>query len=224
MKNTVNLHYLFRRCLGADYIHSGNSTDYAISRSGRRLYIFFEWSDGQEDWKNNLDFPARAYSTGGEPWSVHRGFLKVWKSVRHEILSLTEAIVSEYPTDEIICVGYSHGAALSGLCTEQMEFSYGQRLTISGFGFGCPKFIWGRLPDNVSARFSHFVPIRNIPDIVTYLPPGIFGFSHPSPILEIGEKGKYTPIGAHYPTAYLEETKRASLYSFGDTPVAFLKV
>jgi len=202
-----DLHYLFRRCLNADYIHSGRSADYAISRTGRRIYLFFEWSDGAADWKNNLNFPARAYSSGGEAWFVHRGFLGVWKSVRHEIISAVSEIVLRYPTDEIICVGYSHGAALAGLCTEQMEFLYAEKISVRGYGFGCPKFIWGKLPNAVSKRFSGFLPIRNREDIVTFLPPGIFGYSHPSPLLRIGEKGKYSPIGAHYPEAYLEETK-----------------
>ena len=202
-----DLHYLFRRCLNADYIHSGRSADYAVSRTGRRLYIFFQWSAGCEDWKNNLDFPARAYSTGGEPWCAHRGFLGVWKSVRHEIMAATESALRPYKINEIVCVGYSHGAALAGLCTEQMVFSHGEEARVCGYGFGCPKFIFGKLPDSVKRRFSHFTPIRNVPDLVTHLPPTLLGYSHPSPLLKIGEKGKYTPISAHYPESYLEETK-----------------
>ncbi len=205
-----NLHYLFRRCLNAKYIHSGNSADYAIEQCGKRLYIFFEWSDGYRDWKNNLDFPARAYSSGGEAWYVHRGFLRVWKSIRDDIRFSVDALLSKREINEIICVGYSHGAALAGLSTEDMMFIYGNKIEIKGFGFGCPRFIWGRLPQNVAERFSVFTPIRNIPDIVTHLPPSFLLYSHASPLVKIGEKGKYTPISAHFPDSYLAETKRNS--------------
>ena len=206
-----NLNYLFRRCLNAKYIHSGNSADYAIERSGKHLYIFFEWSDGCRDWKNNLDFPARAYSSGEENWFVHRGFLRVWKSIRDDIRFSVDTLLKNRQITEIICVGYSHGAALAGLATEDMMFVHGDKIKISGFGFGCPRFIWGKLPRSVSERFSVFTAIRNIPDIVTHLPPAFLLYSHPTPILKIGEKGKYTPIRAHFPESYLAETKK---YSF----------
>ena len=42
--------------INAKYIHSGNSADYAIEQRGRRLYVFFEWSNGCPDWKNNRIF------------------------------------------------------------------------------------------------------------------------------------------------------------------------
>ena len=205
-----NLHYLFRRCLNANYIHSGNSADYAIDQCGRRLYIFFEWSNGCRDWKNNLDFPARAYSSGEEIWFVHRGFLRVWKSIRDDIRFAVDAIFKNRKISEIVCVGYSHGAALAGLATEDMMFVYGKEIEIKGFGFGCPRFIWGKLPRNVAERFSGFTPIRNIPDIVTHLPPACLLYSHSAPLLKIGENGKYTPISAHLPESYLAETKNIS--------------
>ena len=109
-------------------------------------------------------------------------------------------------------MGYSHGAALAGLATEDMMFAHGEKVKISGFGFGCPRFIWGKLPFEVASRFSVFAPICNIPDIVTHLPPAFLLYSHPSPLLKIGEKGKYTPISAHFPESYLDETKNFSFF------------
>ena len=77
---------LFRNCLHAQYIHTENGGDYALERAGGRLTIYFEGSDGYEDWKNNLDFPARAYRRMGHTaWFAHRGFVRVWKSVEEQI-------------------------------------------------------------------------------------------------------------------------------------------
>jgi len=206
LQNAVNLNYLFRRCLNADYKKSGLDANYAVTRSGRRIYIFFEWSDGIGDWKNNLDFPARAHG-GGDAFFVHRGFLRVWRSIRLIIENEVNAVISNNKINEIVCVGYSHGAALAGLCTEELVFSLGGKISVSGYGFGCPRFIFGRLPKEIKVRFSSFLPVRNVPDLVTYLPPRILGYFHPSPVLEIGERGKYSPIRAHFPESYLAETK-----------------
>ena len=39
--------------------------------------------------------------------------------------------------------------------------------------------------------------MRNIDDLVTHLPPAVFGYSHVGELLTVGEKGKYTRIEAH---------------------------
>ena len=205
MDSNANLYYLFRRCLNADYVHAKSGADYAVTRTGKTLYVFFEWSDGCLDWKNNLDFPAKAHGRGGEAWFVHRGFLRVFESVRNEITVKVQNELKK--ADRIVCVGYSHGAALAGLCVEELQFQFGKEIKISGYGFGCPRFIFGRLPAAVRARFASFVPIRNVPDIVTHLPPVLLGYSHPSKLKKIGKLGKYTPVSAHYPKSYLDETK-----------------
>ncbi|MBQ8351615.1 MAG: hypothetical protein IJY20_06200 [Clostridia bacterium] len=201
----TDLHRLFRRCLYAAYIHTGKSADYAVQQHGSRLYLLFECSNGGEDWKSNLNFPARAYQNGNERWFVHRGFLAVWKSVRDEIEAEVAARVARGGILEIVCVGYSHGAALCGLATEDMTFLYSDRLSVCGYGFGCPRFAWGPLPRAVQKRFEHFSVIRNIPDAVTYLPPAIMGYTHVGHMHTIGKKGKYSPIDAHRPESYVTE-------------------
>ena len=47
-------------------------------------------------------------------------------------------------------------------------------------------------------RWENFTVIRNLNDIVTHVPPAILGYSHVGTVLEIGIKGRYTPIEAHY--------------------------
>jgi hypothetical protein len=204
---SAELHRLFLRCINAVYTHSGDSAGYAIERFGTRLYLLFQWSDGLRDWQNNLDFPSRAYKTYGKSWHVHRGFLRVWKSVRCEVEAVVSQSVASFETTEIICVGYSHGAAVAGLATEDMTFLFGDRISVCGFGFGCPRFIWGPLPRDAKTRFSNFTVIRNIPDLVTHLPPFILGYRHIGHFVKIGKKGGYSPISAHYPQAYIKETK-----------------
>lgn len=197
---------LFKRCLNAKYIHTEKGGDYAIEVEGDTLYLLFEWSDGAEDWKNNFDFPARPYKRMKCIWFCHRGFLRVWKDIRDDLEAyVAERLKSHPEIKNIVCVGYSHGGPHSLFATEDMEYLYGEKYSVRGYGFGCPRVLWGIVPKEVKRRLSNFVAIRNIPDIVTHVPPMIFGFTHAGTLLKIGEKDKYSPIKAHYSSAYIEE-------------------
>ena len=77
---------LFLKCLRGPFIHTDNSGDYYAERIGDTLYIYLECSSGEEDWRNNFDFPAAPYREMNDGiWFCHRGFLRVWKSVEDDI-------------------------------------------------------------------------------------------------------------------------------------------
>ena len=198
---------LFRRCLDADYIHTAEGGDYAVQYDEGTIYLLFEWSDGVTDWRRNLDFPVAPYKRMEDTWYCHRGFLKTWRQMRDEVEGLVAAYKKHRPVGRITCVGYSHGAALALLATEDMAFLYGDRCAVSGVGFGCPRVVWGRLPRAVKDRLAHFTSVRNVPDIVTHLPPAALGYRHVG-LVEIGEKGRYSAMDAHRPEAYLAELER----------------
>lgn len=198
---------LFERCLAAEYTHTEGGGDYAVRYEKGTLYLLFEWSDGANDWKRNVDFPAAPYKHMEETWYCHRGFLQTWRQMRDEVEGLVAAYKKHRPVGRIECVGYSHGAALALLATENMTFLYGDKCRVEGVGFGCPRVVWGRLPPSVKARLSHFTSVRNIPDIVTHLPPAVLGYRHVG-LLEIGEKGTYSAVDAHRPEAYRAELRK----------------
>lgn len=76
----------FINCLNATYTTtSTNSGDFAVREVGNTLEIYFEWSNGKEDWRNNFNFPATPYKEMKTKWLCHRGFLKVWKSIEEYI-------------------------------------------------------------------------------------------------------------------------------------------
>lgn len=209
---------LFERCLGAMYIHTPESGEYAIEVDGDTLYLLFQWSQGREDWRNNFDFPARPYKGMSETWLCHRGFARVWKAMRDEIAEKVALILATDPEIErIVCVGYSHGGALAVFATEDMAYRYGyhygmtvhggERYEVKGYGFGAPRVVWGIVPKSVRLRLKGFTVVRNIPDMVTHVPPAVFGFRHVGKVQKVGKFGKYTEIGAHYPECYLNELK-----------------
>lgn len=225
---------VFDRCRNATYTHTAESGDYDIQVEGRTLYLLFQWSKDEEDWLNNFDFipthlhtlkerwahlkalalsfvsgvstPAKAYKHMTRPWLCHRGFLRVWLAMRDEIEARVEALLETYPEiDTITCVGYSHGGALAVFATEDMAYLHGEACKVEGYGFGAPRVLWGPIPAEVKERLANFKLVRNVPDIVTHVPPAWLWFKHAGEVVEIGEAGKYNAFAAHKAASYQAE-------------------
>lgn len=197
------LKQLFQRTLEGEYTQlEEHAASFRVERKEEQLVIFFEKSNGAEDWKNNLDFPAKPYREMNGVWFVHRGFLRVFKALEPYIAPQ----ILDPKVKKILLSGYSHGAALCLLAHEYAVFHRPEiEGQIQGFGFGCPRTVFGLLPKSVAARFRNFTVVRNRGDLVTHLPPTIFGFRHVGRMLSVGGRFRYSPIDAHRPENYLKE-------------------
>lgn len=203
----MDLLNLYKKCLSAKYNTVENQGDYAIKQIGTKLYLYFEWSDGATDWKNNFDFPAKPYKDMGTTWFCHRGFLKVWKSIEPYVKSA----IMKPTVKSVTVVGYSHGAAIATLCHEYVWFNRPDlREKLDGYGFGAPKVFWGYMNEELKERWANFHPVRNLNDLVTCMPPALFGFRHVNDVIKIGKKDKFAKknykldcINAHMPENYI---------------------
>ena len=194
----MELSALFSLCLRIPYSQVGRNANYALRRQGETLYIFFEDSEGLRDWQRNLEFSTRPYG----PYQVHRGFLRVWQDLE-PILALP---IADRTVKKIVMAGYSHGGALAALCHEYAwRIRPDLRESLEGYGFGSPRVIRGKKGDDLP--WEHFTVVRNRGDLITHLPPAVFGYSHVGKLLNIGHLGKYSPIKAHYSKNYLRELK-----------------
>lgn len=210
----MTLSGLFDAILQANYIQlEEESASYQCGRDGAGLHIYFEWSNGRTDWYNNLDFPALPYREMDNRWYAHRGFLRVWRVLE---AVLAPQILSP-DVQKILIGGYSHGAAMALLCHEYARFHRPELAgAIRGYGFGCPRVLWGRLRPRVAARFSGFYVVRNGRDIVTHVPPAVFGYRHVGTMWEIGRGTEVSPIDAHRPEKYRAALARSA---FGAAPI-----
>lgn len=207
----LTLKELFKKILSLKnyYIHLDNGASYYSEREGDTLYIYFEWSNGKIDWLNNFKFAARSvvsatkpYKNMSDKWRAHRGFLGVWKIIEPHL----QGEICDLTVSKIVIGGYSHGAAIALLCHEYCKYNRPDiSEDIEGYGYGCPRVVWGFLRKNVKARFEGFTVIRNGDDLVTHAPPAIFGYRHVGGMLEIGQDKGYKPIEAHYDNKYLAE-------------------
>lgn len=199
-----SLSKVFNSVLNAKYTHLKEETaSYCYSKDGHTLTIYFEWSNGKTDWRNNFDFPAKPYRDMSNRWYAHRGFLKVWKAVEPHL----ESAIKDLDIKVINIAGYSHGAAIALLCHEYCKFNRPD-CEVTGVGFGCPRVIWGFLQSPVKRRLEGFTVIRNKKDIVTYVPPAIFGYRHLDNILTINNGIRTNRIIAHLPDEYTKSLIR----------------
>ncbi len=199
------LYDLFEACLAQEYQTEENGADRAFTRAGDALTLYFQHSRGAIDWLNNLDFASVAYREMSPPWRCHGGFLRVWKS----LLPKLAPMLSDPSLSSVTVVGYSHGAALAVLCHEYVWFHRPDlRGTLTGYGFGAPRVLFGCVPPDIAARWEHFFVIRNLDDLVTHLPPRIVGFCHVGNLVTIGETGRYSAVDAHRPESYRAELAR----------------
>ena len=182
------------------YTHLAETASFMFERDGDTLHIYFEESNGLTDWKNNFDFPAKPYRDMNDKWYAHRGFMKVWKIIEPHL----QAEILNPDVKHIVISGYSHGAAIAVLCHEYCKYNRSDIL-IEGYGFGCPRVVWGFLRKSVKQRFEGFTVFRNGCDIVTHLPPMLFGYRHIGKMVKIGQYKGYTPILSHYPNKYFKE-------------------
>lgn len=199
------LYELLSECLNIPYETVGISANYATRTDKDTLYIFFEASNGKNDWKINLDFPAKPYKRmGTATWFAHRGFLDTWKEIEP---FLTDTVLAKN-IKNIVITGYSHGAAIAVLCHEYAWYNRPDlRENISGYGFGAPRVFWGLRTLELLRRWERFTVIRNIDDAVTHVPPAALGYSHVGNMLTVGKKGKYSAVDAHRAQNILAELR-----------------
>ena len=200
-----NLVELFKICANRkDYVTVSSKdgkyeVDYKFVEDGDTLYIFFEPSDGDTDWRVNFSYWRKPYKDMAISYRVHGGFLESWKLIKEAIgakikENWTNAGMTGYRWEKIIIVGYSHGGALAALCH---EFVWYNRVDLRdggviGISFDGPRIYGGLwVPKALRQRWERFYVFRNNKDIVTHLPPVVFFFRHVGKVIKIGaQKGR----------------------------------
>lgn len=195
----MTLEQMFNKVLDAEHIQLEKETaSFYTEREGGTLRILFEESNGLHDWRNNFRFlarPTKPYKDMTDVWFAHRGFLRVWKVIEPYL----EAQIADLGVERIEIAGYSHGGAIALLCFEYCKY-HRPDIPVSGVGFGAPRVFWGPVPEAVKARVADFLVVRNGNDLITHLPPKLFGYRQMGRLQKVGIS--VGPIRDHYPEEY----------------------
>ena len=183
--NLYKLSWLFKKCLYAEkeYIHVEEDGSYLLQRQGNTLFLLLQKSNGKNDWRNNFDFPARPYHDMPITWKAHRGFVRVWKAIEPHVADA----IQDPTVKRIVTIGYSHGAALAALAQEYIWFNRPDiRDNCYSYAFEPPRVFCGfKIPKKLKERWNNHIVIRTANDLVTHVPPALFGYKHVGSMLKL---------------------------------------
>ena len=176
----------------------GDDVSYSIQVTDHDVILIFQGSYEKRDWINNFHFFVKPYKKMPTLWYCHAGFLRAWKSCKDIITKEVIGILNDNQGKRLVITGYSHGAALATLAHEWFVFNdYYPRTYV----FGCPRVFY--LPiRKIRRRFGALSSYGTKGDIVTHVPPALFGYRHVNKVFRIGKKNilSHKP---HYPECYI---------------------
>lgn len=168
---------------------AGLGVQYRIEYDALEIKLFLQFTTSRSDWLLNfacLPIVIKPYHDQPVPWYAHWGFAEMWQSVRDttvpEVLGLLDTRRALY------IAGISQGGALAVMAHEDFVFSLGPDAMskVQTFAFAAPRVLW--LPRRaIRERFGQLTVIRRRGDIVTMLPPWLWGFRHVGKTVKIGK-------------------------------------
>lgn len=167
---------------------SPNGVQFLIGRNPfeRQTVISFRGTDSLQDlltdlrfWKKHIPYDSMSRSS---KIRVHSGFCRAYQHprVRDFILKFLHG-----SSDKILVVGHSYGAALAMLCALDIQYNYPHR-EIEAAVFGCPRIGNSNFRESYNRRVQRTIRFENGNDLVTKIPPWLFGFRHAGAELHIG--------------------------------------
>ncbi len=183
-------------------ICSDCENEYCINVSGRVVTIVFRGTYSKNEWASNLRFCKKKvpYGNFDSPIRVHSGFIDTYKKrdIRNKIHSLIPDNCCK-----IVVTGHSRGAALAALCAVDLQYNFPDK-NVEAYLFGCPRIGNVAFAKSYNNRVFKTLRIVNGNDIVTKIPPAIFGYRHIGTRISVGHIR--TPLvfskKAHYPSMY----------------------
>lgn len=167
------------------------------------------------DWFTNLFFipskalkngnPMRTYEDSLINFYTHTGFTVSFKAIEEDLKKRLEEFITNNEVENIYCYGWSLGGALVQLIHESLVYRYNikedRNIQILSFASGSPRVFYYAFKYNpfkaldwfrLSLRFKKCFLLKDVNDIITRVPPVIFGARHV--IQEVRLGGKFNII------------------------------
>ena len=164
--------------------------NYRVRSEGRKLYVAYQHTIDNRDFRTDFDFWTRKDSRG---LRIHRGFSRAYESSSYEVLINIARQLTDI--DEVILIGYSAGAVYASLLQLDLKKLF-PLYKISTYAYGCPNFIlWG----SNSNLFKDVTYICNEGDLVTMSPPF---YKKGKNIVKLKNKDKFPSLFNHLEEYY----------------------
>jgi hypothetical protein len=168
-----------------------------------RYILFRPTSNSKWDWFINF-LAIKVKDNRGI--KQHAGFLACYLSIHN---ALNRAIANS-PYEKIKFAGYSKGGAVAQKAYERLPDLHKNKKFLVLSLFASPRLYSFFTRDKLPKRMFDVEGYRYRSDIVTFVPPIIFGYAHVIQIIGLGKRRIFPfpfSIKDHYPEGYLKELK-----------------
>jgi len=190
---------IYKRIIAGPWTNGALDNQYRLTINNGIAELVIMGSVSWVDWVSNFMFWKVPYRDMPVKWRAHAGFLEAWKSIKDEIVEKLQEC------KQIKVYGYSRGAAIAVLAHEWFAFNgYDVETRV----FGCPRAIACKKDSVVLERFRTLYVYNNKGDIVTMLPPKLFGYIDVGNIVRLGTGFRFPCAKWHLIPQYIKELSK----------------
>jgi len=166
----------------------------AIFRDGSATaYVIFRCTHSTENWFENFIFAKKSLAYGNKSSKIrlHLGFFLDYTGY---VRGFIHAWLKDHPDVKSVVVGgHSLGGALATLCAVDLQYNFSDRFvdenSVGCITFGSPRVGNKAFVESFNKRVPLTLRYRYANDIVTHLPPELFGFKHVATTIQLGKPG-----------------------------------
>ncbi|KAJ3412662.1 hypothetical protein HDV05_000412 [Chytridiales sp. JEL 0842] len=158
----------------------------AINIPHRRFVLSFRGTRTLDNWLSDLMIAKPDYELPGESVpegaKIHYGFLKLWESVKEEVLTILEGFVKAHPGFELWVTGHSMGGAVATLAAVDIMHSMDESILAESIKL--LTIAQPRIGNTIFASWVNTLPLGlkirlvNQDDLTPHLPPAFADFLH----------------------------------------------
>ena len=183
-------------------------TDWLFYEENDTLYIAFRGSESDMDWHMDFLIDKLVVPFDRDPQikrdKLHQGFLTCYMSVRDRILDK----VNSSGKKNVVVTGHSLGAAQASICSLDVQYNF-RDINVVQYSFGTPNVGNAEYCKGHRKYVKEAYLIRNGFDLVSFVPPGVFGYSSIYDHIQVGSKKLFPSLTDHTPLFYYQNITKS---------------
>lgn len=196
--------YVKSKCVTVEINNLKYQYGVCANGDGNLLVIAFRGSNNDQDWRYNFEFAQKEMVFDDMPYgyksrtgvAIHTGFRKDYAQCEAGIHEMVKAFADGEVVKNILIVGHSLGGALAHIASLDMQFNFGDRMSISCVSFGSPRVFNHAGVASYNRRVPNTVRVVNGSDPVPRVPFAEMGYEHVGNEMHVNADGlwKFSPF------------------------------
>ncbi len=168
--------------------------------------------------EKNLIYPEPYAAKSDNPVRMHRGFTEAYLSVRDDVHRYIKESLQKGGAKRYRITGHSLGGAVATLCAVDLQYNFGQQITLEAYTFGSPRVGNQAFVDSYNRRMPDTWRVVNGWDAVVGVPAPWQGYRHVDSDIKLARRFTWRIVTGsfkdHLISNYIDGLKSA----LNDTP------